>query len=160
MATCTLTLDELADRAHEELAVSAWLPVTQPKIDAFADAVGDRQWIHVDPLRAAAESPFETTIAHGFFVLALAGRLLTEAVHIRDAEMAVNYGLNRVRFTDPVHTGASIRVRVALRGAEKRPESLHVTWGVTVERQYQEKPCCVAEWLVRYYRAGVSTCRP
>ena len=92
----------LNDRIGEEIAVSDWLEVTQARIDQFADATGDRQWIHVDPARAAAESPFKTTIAHGFLTLSLLSPLLRDSMQFSGLRMAINYGLNRVRFVSPV----------------------------------------------------------
>jgi acyl dehydratase len=141
----------LRGRIGEEIAISGWLPVTQARIDEFAEVTGDRQWIHVDPGRAAAESPLHTTIAHGFLTLSLLSALIEEAIHFDGLRMAINYGLNRVRFVSPVPCGSRVRARFTPVSAEDAGESMQVTWQVTVEREHGDKPCCVAEWIVRYY---------
>lgn len=150
MTVSRTTLGALVERVGEELVVSDWVPVGQARIDAFAEVIEDPQWIHVDPLRAAAESPFETTVAHGFLVIALLSRMLRQGLEVLDSGIAVNYGLNRVRFTAPVHAGALIRGRFVVLRAEPRPGGMLVTWKVTVERRHGDKPCCTAEWLVLY----------
>src|SRR5438093_13348383 len=101
----------LRDRIGEEIAVGDWFDVTQARIDQFADATGDAQWIHVDPARAAAESPFKTTIAHGFLTLSLLSALIRDAMTFKRLRMAINYGLNRVRFVSPVPAGARVRAQ-------------------------------------------------
>ncbi len=141
----------LGERLGQELAVSDWVDVTQERIDQFADATDDRQWIHVDPARAAAESPFGATIAHGFLTLSLLGALLRRAIEVRGIRLAVNYGLNRVRFVAPLPAGSRIRGRFTPVAAHEAGGGIQVTWSVTVEREHGDKPCCVAEWLVRYY---------
>jgi acyl dehydratase len=143
--------DVLGLTVGQEFAVSDWIEVTQSRIDAFADATDDRQWIHVDPARAAAESPHGATIAHGFLTLALIPAMLRTAVRVRDVRMAVNYGLNRVRFVSPVPAGARIRGRFAPQGVTRHAEAADVAWAVTIEREGSDKPCCVAEWIARYY---------
>jgi len=143
----------LDDRVGQEIAVSDWLEVTQSRIDQFADATGDRQWIHVDRARAAAESPFKTTIAHGFLTLSLLSPLIRESIQFTGLRMAINYGLNRVRFVSPVPAGARIRARITVQAVEKLPEGFQVTWHVTIEREHADKPACVADWIVRYYPA-------
>jgi len=144
------TLRELVGR---ELATSNWFPVTQEIIDRFAEATGDHQWIHVDPVRAARESPFKTTIAHGFLTLSVVSSLLRDAVKPTGLRMAINYGLNRVRFVSPVPSGSQIRGRFVLKAVEETGGAVQANWEVTVEREGGEKPACVAEWLVRYYPA-------
>jgi acyl dehydratase len=134
-----------------ELAVSTWVDVTQADIERFADAIGDRQWIHVDAARAARESPFGTTIAHGFLVLSLLSELFRRAMTVKDVQLAVNYGLNRVRFVAPVPSGSRIRGRFTPVAIETFDRATQVTWKVVVEREHGDKPCCVAEWLIRYY---------
>jgi acyl dehydratase len=144
----------LPERVGEELGISEWLEITQDRIDRFADATEDRQWIHVDGARAALESPFKTTIAHGFLTLSLVSVLLRGALAIEGCRMAINYGLNRVRFVAPVPTGSRIRGRFVLSAIEQAAGgSLQVTWATTVEREGDHRPCCVAEWIVRYYPA-------
>ena len=141
----------LRDRIGEELAVGEWFPITQARIDQFAEATGDHQWIHVDPARAAAESPFKTTIAHGFLTLSLISTLVRDAMKLSGLRLAINYGLNRVRFVSPVPSGSRIRGRFVVAAVEAVDGGFQVTWKVTVERENSEKPCCVAEWVVRYY---------
>lgn len=146
--------ENLADlRRHigREIAVSDWLAVTQERIDRFAEATGDRQWIHVDPVRAAAESPFGGTIAHGFLTLSLLAHLITETVVMRDVKMGVNYGLNRVRFTAPVRAGQRIRARISLLSSEDIPGGAQLTWNVVVELEGSDKPACIAEMISRRY---------
>ena len=141
----------IKDRVGEEIAVSDWLQVTQARIEQFADATGDRQWIHVDQARAAVESPFKTTIAHGFLTLSLLSPLIRESIRFTGLRMAINYGTNRVRFVSPVPSGARIRARITPSAVEAVAGGFQVTWQVTIEREHGDKPACVAEWLVRYY---------
>jgi acyl dehydratase len=140
-------LGELLDR---EIAVSDWLDVTQERIDRFAEATGNRQWIHVDTARAA-QSPFKSTIAHGFLTLSLVSALGQLAIRIDGLRMAINYGVNRVRFITPVPAGSRIRGRFTPIAVSDENNAVQVTWRVTIEREQSEKPCCVAEWIVRYY---------
>jgi acyl dehydratase len=140
----------LGDRIGQEIAVSPWLEVTQARIDAFAEATEDRQWIHVDPVKAAAQSPFKATIAHGFLTLALVSVLLRTAMSFT-IRMAINYGLNRVRFVSAVPVGSRVRGRFTPGAVEQVEGGLQVTWRITVERAGQEKPAAVVEWIVRYY---------
>ena len=142
----------LREHLGQELAVSDWLDVTQERIDRFAEATEDRQWIHVDRERAARELPSKTTIAHGFLTLALVSALARGALAFPGLRMAINYGVNRVRFVTPVPAGSRIRGRFAPLAIEDVEGGLQVTWKVVVEREGGgEKPCCVAEWLVRYH---------
>jgi acyl dehydratase len=141
----------LHDRLGQEIAVSDWLEVTQARIAQFADATGDHQWIHLDAARAAAESPFKTTIAHGFLTLSLLSPLIRESIHFTGLRMAVNYGLNRVRFVAPVPAGTRIRARITPTGVDEVKGGFHVTWQVTIERESSDKPACAAEWVVRYF---------
>jgi acyl dehydratase len=142
----------LRDRVGQEVAVSDWTAITQERIDQFADATGDHQWIHVDRERAK-QSPFQTTIAHGFLTLSLISALLRSAVNPTGLRMAINYGLNRVRFVAPVPSGARIRGRFTLASIEEAGGAIQATWNATIERDGGDKPVCVAEWLVRYYPA-------
>jgi len=150
MSTSPLRIQDIAARIGQELAVSPWLQVPQQRIDQFAEATEDRQWIHLDPERARS-GPFGATIAHGFLTLALLPRLAEEALAIVDRKMAVNYGLDRVRFTAPVPSGARVRARFTPARCEPLPGGLQVTWSVVVELESSEKPCLVAAWVVRYY---------
>jgi len=144
----------LASRTGEEIAVSDWLEISQARIDQFAAATGDHQWIHVDPARAAA-SPLKTTIAHGFLTLSLISILIRSAMTFPALRMAINYGVNRVRFIAPVPSGARIRARFAPASVADAPDgSIQVTGTATIEREHADKPCCVAEWIVRYYPAA------
>jgi len=144
-------VQSLRDHLGREIGVSDWFEVTQERIGEFAEATSDRQWIHVDPARAAIESPFKTTVAHGFLTLSLLSRLLRDTVRIGGLRTAVNYGLNRVRFMAPVPSGSRVRGRFTPTTVEEARDSVQVTWSAIVEREHEEKPCCVAEWIIRYY---------
>ena len=144
----------IGSRAGEHIAVSDWLEVTQARIDQFADATGDHQWIHVDPARAAAELPSKTTIAHGFLTLSLLSTLIRESIRFTGLRMAINYGLNRVRFVSPVPSGSRIRALITLQKVEDVTGGVQATWTVTIEREGGDKPACVADWIVRYYPAS------
>jgi acyl dehydratase len=145
-----IDLTTLGDRIGQEVAVSPWLDVTQERINAFAEATEDRQWIHTDPVKAATESPFKSTIAHGFLTLSLVSVLLRAAMTVT-VKMAINYGVNRVRFVSAVPVGSRLRGRFTPVLVEEAGGGVQVTWKVTVEREGQDKPACVAEWIVRYY---------
>jgi acyl dehydratase len=142
---------KLNEHVGQEVAVSDWLEVSQERINQFAEATEDRQWIHVDAERAARESPFKQTIAHGFLTLSLFSELMKLAISVGGVRMGINYGLNRVRFISPVPAGARIRGRFKLDELEEIKGGVQATWSVTVEREGGDKPCCAAEWLVRYY---------
>ncbi len=145
-------LSTLRTRIGDEVAVSDWIEITQARINQFAEATDDRQWIHVDTARAATDSPFHTTIAHGFLTLSLLSELMKRALSLGGLRMGINYGLNRVRFVAPVPAGSRIRGRFKLDALEEIKGGAQATWSVAVEREGgAEKPCCVAEWLVRYY---------
>ena len=138
-------------RLGQQIAVSDWFELTQSRINQFADATGDHQWIHVDPVRAAAELPSHTTIAHGFLTLSLLSTLIRESIRVTGLRMAINYGLNRVRFVSPVPAGSRIRALIILTAVDAVSDGFQVTWEVMIERDGAEKPACVAEWIVRYY---------
>ena len=146
-------LAELESRIGSEIAVGDWITVAQEQIDLFAAATGDHQWIHIDVERAAAESPFGGTIAHGFLSLSLLSKMLGGTVGFSTLpRLSVNYGLNRVRFIAPVRAGTRIRPRIVLQGFEPlSTREYQLTWLITVEREQEEKPALVAEWLIRYY---------
>ena len=150
MAT-SVEVGSLASRIGDEVGVGEWFEVTQERIDMFADATEDHQWIHVNPERAAAESPYHTTIAHGFLTLSLVSSLLRAAVAIEGVRMSINYGCDRVRFVSPLPARSRIRGRFVIGAVEEVKDALQVTWGVTIEREGHEKPCAVVSWLVRYY---------
>ena len=142
----------LKDYAGREIAVTDWLLMTQERINRFADATDDRQWIHVDPERAQKESPYGATIAHGFLTLSLVSQFMKQAIQIQGGvRMAINYGLNRVRFPSAVRAGSKIRARVGLVELKELPDSLEATYSIAIESENSSKPCCVAEWLVRYF---------
>jgi acyl dehydratase len=147
------TVAELRSLVGQEVAVGEWFTVDQARIDAFADATGDHQWIHQDVARARAESPFGGTIAHGFLTLSLLSSLSRECFEIGgDFKMRVNYGLNRVRFPAPVAAGARIRPRFILQSLDEIEKGCQVVWVVTVDIEYSRKPALYAEWVVRLYR--------
>jgi acyl dehydratase len=146
-------LADLSGLVGREVGLCDWLVIAQDRIDAFADATSDHQWIHVDAERARAETPFGATIAHGFLTLSLLTAMMRDAVTVEGARMTLNYGLNRVRFVSPVPAGSRVRARIVLGTAEDKGDSLEATWVVTVERDGGDKPAVVAEWIVRYYRA-------
>jgi acyl dehydratase len=149
-ANNTYRLHELPDRVGGVLGVSEWIAIDQAKIDAFAAATGDRQWIHVDPKRAAA-GPFGTTVAHGFLTLSLIPLLSSTAFDIVDVGTAINYGLNRVRFPAPVPVGSRVRGRFELLACEAFTGGMQLTIKVTVEREDSERPVCVAEAVSRRF---------
>ncbi len=146
-------LDDLKSFAGREIGMTDWLVVTQERIQQFAEATEDRQWIHVDPERAKRESPYRTTIAHGFLTLSILSFLMKQAIQIKSGvRMAVNYGLNRVRFPSPVRADSKIRGRFTLLTLKEVSNAFEAVFSVSVESEGAEKPCCVAEWIVRYYR--------
>jgi acyl dehydratase len=145
-------LEQLAGLVGRDLATSDWLVITQDRIDAFANATDDHQWIHVDAARAKAEAPFGETIAHGFLTLSLLSPLMRDAIKVDGLRMTLNYGLNRVRFVSPVPSGSRIRARIALGKVDDIGGGTQAIWNVTIEREGGAKPCVVAEWIVRYYR--------
>ena len=142
---------ELLSHAGTKLGVSPWHTVSQDQVDRFAEATGDHQWIHVDPERAR-HTPFGSTIAHGYLTLSLWPALLDEVLVIEGCSMVLNYGLNRVRFPSAVPVGSRVRLHVELADVEENPDSsLQTTFGIVVELEGSDKPCCVAESLFRYY---------
>lgn len=142
---------ELRTLVGQEIGTSEWLEVTQEMIDQFAAVTGDHQWIHVDRQRAAQESPFGTTIAHGFLTLSLITQLHSQAVNVTGGVMGLNYGLNRVRFVSPVRSGVRIRTRSTLESLSDFTGGVQVTWKIAVETENETKPALVAEWLTRMY---------
>jgi acyl dehydratase len=149
--TTDLKIRELERRVGEEIAVSPWVDMPQERIDLFAKATEDYQWIHVDPVRAKS-SPFGTTIAHGYLTLSMLPKLIESTFEFSDRKMGVNYGLNKVRFTAPVPAGAKIRGRFTLAKYEKlADDGVQTTWTVTLEREGGDKPVMVAETISRHY---------
>jgi acyl dehydratase len=143
---------EVKTLAGREIGITGYFRVSQERINLFAEAAEDRQWIHTDVERAKAESPFGSTVAHGFLTLSLIGHLTRELIDVSGAKLKVNYGLDRVRFTSPVPGGARIRARVRVDSVEELRNGVQVMLAVTVEREDSDKPCCFAQWLLRYYR--------
>ena len=139
------------EKLGQEVAVSDWIQITQERIAEFARATGDFQWIHVDVERAQRESSYGTTIAHGFLTLSLLPCFLVESIEMRGLRMGVNYGLNRARFTGPVPSGSRLRARFVLAAVEDIKGGVQLTWNVSVEREGEDKPVLVAEWLTRRY---------
>jgi acyl dehydratase len=146
--------DDLKNLVGQEIAVTDWFNVTQERIQQFADATLDHQWIHVDVERARQESPFKAPIAHGFLTLSLLPHFMHEALEIKQGvRLGVNYGLNRVRFVSPVRAGSNIRARVSLQSLKDvQPDGVEAVFSATIEVEGADKPCCVAEWVVRYYQ--------
>ncbi|MCW5627184.1 MAG: MaoC family dehydratase, partial [Burkholderiales bacterium] len=138
-------------RQGQEVVVSDWMELTQERIDRFAAATDDFQWIHVDVDRARRESPFGAPIAHGFLTLSLLSKFMNECVDFGPSRMGVNYGGNRVRFTDPVPVGSRLRARLTLARVDRIEGGVQITWNVVMERDGAAKPCLVAEWLTRRY---------
>lgn len=148
----TYSVETLAGMTGQCLGTSRWFAITQPMIDAFADTTEDRQFIHIDPTRAA-DTPFGGTVAHGFLTLAMLSTMAYDAQpEIDGQKMSVNYGFNRLRFVSPVRAGANIRAHFTLSDVEIRnPAEIGLTWQVEMEIEGQEKPALVAEWLQRRY---------
>jgi acyl dehydratase len=146
--------DALKELVGQEISLTDWFTVTQERIQQFADATLDHQWIHVDVERSQRESPFQAPIAHGFLTLSLLPNFMHEALEVKQGvRLGVNYGLNRVRFISPVRAGSNIRARIALQSLKDvQPDGVEALFNATVELENSAKPCCVAEWIVRYYR--------
>jgi len=145
-------VEELRGLVGQEVAIGDWFTVTQAQINAFAEVTHDRQWIHTDPERAQRDSPFGTTVAHGFLTLSLLSHLHAQAVQMRgNVRMGINYGLNRVRFTSAVRSESRIRTRSVLQELEEIPGGAQLVWAITVDIEGTTKPALVAEWLVRLY---------
>jgi len=145
------SLAELKDLIGQEVAQSEWVEISQERVNTFADATGDHQWIHIDVERAKRESPFGGPIAHGFLTLSLLPMLVANAIKLTYVKMGVNYGLNKVRFPSPVPAGSRVRARLKLLEIEDIKDGAQFTWEVTIEREGQDKPVCVAESISRAY---------
>jgi acyl dehydratase len=145
------SIRSLEARVGQEVGVSPWVEITQERIDTFAKAIEDFQWIHVDVARAG-ESPFGGTIAHGFLTLSLLSHLSERTFAFSERRMGINYGLNRVRFTSPVPAGSRVRARFTLARFEHiEGNGVQLTWNATVEIEGAAKPALIAEWLGRHY---------
>ena len=147
----TTTIAELPSLKGQELGISDWLEVTQERVNTFADATGDHQWIHVDVERAKAESPFGGPIGHGYLTLSLVVPMYSQVLTVSDAKMGVNYGLNKVRFPAPVPVGSKIRLAATLNDVTEVAGGLQLTIGAVIEREGGEKPVCIAELVFRTY---------
>lgn len=145
------SLAELKNLIGQEIAVSDWLTITQERVQQFAEATGDHQWIHLDVERSRAESPYGGTIAHGFLTLSLLPMLMASSLQMSDVKMGVNYGLNKVRFPAPVPVGSRLRARIVLVSVEDIAGGAQLIWQVTIEREGSDKPVCVAESITRRY---------
>ncbi|MES2047506.1 MAG: MaoC family dehydratase [Pseudomonadota bacterium] len=145
------TLEELKTLVGQEFAVSDWMEITQERINTFADATGDHQWVHVDVERAKRESPFGGPIAHGFLTLSLLPKFMENAFMMTDVKMGLNYGLNKVRFPAPVLVGSKLRGRFKLLDVEDITGGAQVVFEIIIEREGSDKPVCVAESIVRRY---------
>ncbi len=151
MSTVIETLDELSDLVGKDLGSSSWIDIDQTRIDAFADATEDHQWIHTDPERAK-DGPFGSTIAHGYLTLSLLIPMWGEILDVREAGTAVNYGLGKVRFPAPVPVGSRIRTNAKLTSADQFDGGVQVTIDAVIEREGGEKPVCIAQPIFRFYR--------
>lgn len=143
--------DELEAEVGKEVSVSSWVDIGQDRVNQFAEATEDPQWIHVDVERAKKESPFGGTIAHGFLTLSLLPRFFEEEVEFPFGRMSINYGLNKVRFPSPMKAGGRARGRFTLLKVERLPDCVQSTWTMTVEQEGSDKPVCVAESVLRRY---------
>jgi len=149
--TTTTTLAELPSLKGRELGPSDWIEITQERVNTFADATDDHQWIHVDAERAAKESPFGGPIGHGYLTLSLLIPMWSQVLAVSDTTMAVNYGLNKVRFPAPVPVGSKLRLSATLTDVEQVKGGLQVTVAAVIERQGGDKPVCVAEPVFRFF---------
>ena len=149
----SMTVEALKSKLGQEVGVSKWFEIDQARIDAFADLTEDHQFIHIDPDRAAKETPFGGTIAHGFLTMSMVTAMSYDCLpEIEGVEMGVNYGLDKLRFVSPVPSGARVRGHFVLSSCEERkPGEVTMSWTVTVEIEGQEKPALAAEWLTRQF---------
>jgi acyl dehydratase len=151
MPTIFENLDEVTAAVGNHLGYSDWVTIDQARIDLFADATGDHQWIHVDPEQAAA-GPYGATIAHGYLTLSLTNLFLPQIVDVRGISMGINYGVNKVRFPSPVRVGSRVRGGAELAAVEEIPGGVQATIRITVEIEGADKPACVVESVTRYLR--------
>lgn len=143
--------DALEAEVGNEVAVSAWMTITQDRVNQFAEATDDPQWIHIDEQRARNESPFGGTIAHGYLTLALLPRFFATVIELSFAKMNINYGANKLRFPSPMKVGKRMRARFSLLAVERLPDSVQSVWKYTAEQEDSDKPVCVAEVVLRQY---------
>ena len=146
-------VEELRANLGQEIAVSDWFEITQERINSFADTTEDHQWIHVDLERAATESPFKTTVGHGFLSLSMLAPIMIGTVRVAgDFKHGINYGLNRVRFPAPVPAGSRIRGHITPQEVDEQDWGVQTIWRIFVELEGSPKPCVVADWVTRAYR--------
>jgi acyl dehydratase len=138
-------------RIGQEIGISDWLVIDQARVNGFADVTGDQQWIHVDVERAGRESPFGGPIAHGYLTLSLLAKFAGECIAVDGIKLAVNYGLNRVRFASPVKVGSRVRARFTLGAVEDIAGGAQMLWQATIDIEGNDKPACIAEMLTRWY---------
>ena len=151
MAPREIAFADLKSLIGQELGASEWHVVTQPDVNKFADVTHDHQWIHIDVERARRESPFGTTIAHGFLTLSLLSHFLNESLEFGKSRMGVNYGCNRLRFTAPVKAGSRLRTHFKLKEFQRIEGGVQLIWDIVMECEGETKPVLVAEWVGRRY---------
>ena len=144
-------IEDARVRTGQEIGVSDWMRIEQDRVDAFARITGDQQWIHVDVERAKHESPFGGPIVHGYLTLSLLAKFALECIEVEGVKLAVNYGLNRVRFASPVKVGSRIRARFVLVAVDDIPGGAQMLWQAAIESEGGDKPACVAEMVTRWY---------
>jgi len=144
-------IDDAKSRVGQEIGISDWMPIDQERVNAFAEVTGDRQWIHVDVERAKRESPFGAPIAHGYLTLSLLAKFAGECIAVDGIRLAVNYGLNRVRFAAPVKVGSRVRARFVLGAVEDIEGGAQMLWQAAIEIEGGDKPACAAEMVTRWY---------
>ncbi len=144
-------IDDAKSRIGQEIGISDWLLIEQARVNGFADVTGDQQWIHVDVERAGRESPFGGPIAHGYLTLSLLAKFAGECIAVDGIKLAVNYGLNRVRFASPVKVGSRVRARFTLVAVEDIAGGAQILWQATIDIEGNDKPACIAEMLTRWY---------
>ena len=152
MGTVFATVDDLPAAVGQYLGHSDWMEITQERVNQFAEATGDHQWIHIDPERAAAESPYGATIAHGYLTLSLTNMFLPGLITVEQLSMGINYGVNKVRFPAPVPVGSKVRVGAELSAVDEIAGGVQAVITITVEVEGSPKPACVVESLTRYLR--------
>ena len=150
-ATRFAGINDARSRIGQEIGLSDWMLIDQPRINAFAEVTGDQQWIHVDVERARRESPYGAPIAHGYLTVSLLAKFAGECIAVDGIKLAVNYGLNRVRFAAPVKVGSRVRARFVLAAVDDIPDGAQILWQATVEIEGGDKPACVAEMVTRWY---------
>lgn len=150
-ATHFTGIEDARARTGQEIGVSDWMRIEQDRVDAFARITGDQQWIHVDVERAKHDSPFGGTIVHGYLTLSLLAKFALECIEVEGVKLAVNYGLNRVRFASPVKVGSRIRARFVLVAVDDIPGGAQMLWQAAIESEGGDKPACVAEMVTRWY---------